>query len=178
HQAGALGGAVIGVAYVAVSLGVSARTYLRSDAAARRQMRWMILAGYLITVPFVLAVALTAFDARFGSLLAIAISGFGILPIAVAIALVRSNLFDVDRLLGSAASYTVVVVIVLASALWAVPALAETVHESTGVDSSIVQLILAFTLALSLVRLHGWLRPGIARLFFTLSLRPARRTAT
>lgn len=166
HEAGALGSAVVGLVYVALSIGISARTYLRSAAPARRQMRWMVLAGYLISVPFVLAIALTAFDARFGSVLALAIASFGVLPIAVAIALVRSNLFDVDRLLGSAGSYTVVIVIVLAGALWAVPALADTVHQTTGVESSIVQVVVAFALALCLVRLHGWLRPRIDRLFF------------
>ena len=109
---------------------------------------------------------LTAFDPSFGSLLAIAISGFGVLPIALTIALVRSNLFDVDQLLGSAASYTVVLVVVLAAALWGVPALAGTVQAATGVESDVAQLALAFVLALGLVRLHAWLRPGIDRVFF------------
>jgi len=166
HAAGALGSAVVGLAYVAVSFAVTARTYARSDAPARRQMRWMILASWLVTVPFVIAVVLTAFDPRFGSLLAIAISGFGVLPIALTIALVRSNLFDVDQLLGSAASYTVVLVVVLAAALWGVPALAGTVQAATGVESGIAQGLLALTLALGLVRLHASLRPGIDRVFF------------
>ncbi len=166
HAAGALGSAVVGVAYVAASTVVSVRTYLRSDALERRQMRWMFLAGYLITLPFVLAVVLTAFDPGWGHLLAIAISAFGLLPIATTIALVRTNLFDVDRLLGSAASYTVILVIVLTGALWAVPALADTLHETTGVESRIAQMVLAFALALGLVRLHGSMRPEIDRVFF------------
>jgi class 3 adenylate cyclase len=166
HAAGALGSAVVGVAYVVASSAVSVRTYLRSDALEQRQMRWMFLAGYLITLPFVVAVVLTAFDPGLGHLLAIAISAFGLLPIATTIALVRTNLFDVDRLLGSAASYTVILVIVLTGALWAVPALADTLHETTGVESRIAQMVLAFALALGLVRLHGSVRPEIDRVFF------------
>lgn len=46
-------------------------------------------------------------------------------------------------LLGSAASYTVTIVIVLAGALWPVLALADGLHSTTGVESSIAQVVLA-----------------------------------
>lgn len=166
HGVGALGSAVVGLAYVAIVIVVGARTYLSSGPIARRQMRWVFLASYVVTVPFTLAVVMSAFDPRFGSVLAVGISAFGILPIAVTIALVRFNLFDVDHLLGSAATYTVLTVVVLTATFWAVPALAEAVSTSTGVESTIAQMVLAFALALGLVRLHTWLRPRIDRVFF------------
>lgn len=163
---GALGSSLVGLVYVSIAVVVGARTYLASDALQRRQMRWVFLATYLVTVPFAVAVALSAFDPRFGSALAIGISAYGILPIALTIALVRLNLFDVDRLLGSAATYTVLLVVVLTGVLWAVPAIAQAVSSSTGIESTITQMVLAFGLALGLVRIHAWLRPGIDRVFF------------
>lgn len=166
YEWGALGSAAVGLAYVSLAVVVGARTYLRSDARARRRMKWVFLASYVVTVPFTLAVAASAFDPRFGSVLALLISVFGVLPIAVTVALVRFNLLDVDRLLGSAATYTVLIVVVLTATLWAVPALAEVVSVSTGVESTIAQMVLAFALALGLVRLHAWMRPGIDRVFF------------
>ena len=105
------------IAYSATILTLIVRAYRRADAVLRRQMRWIVLGFYGGVGPQALVFSLTLLDGLlggnhgFGALMLPSFC-FGILiPLSILFAIVRYNLFDVDRLLSATASYNVVLVV-------------------------------------------------------------------
>jgi class 3 adenylate cyclase len=166
REVGAIGSSALGLLYVATAFATVIRTYRRSSPIERRQIKWMLLGGYFAVLPFTALVTLAAFDPRFESWLAIAIVSLAIFPVFWIIGIVRFNWFDIDRLLQTAASYTLLLVLVLAGVLIAAPALASVISTSTGVSDGVARVALSIGLAAVLVPAHRQLGPLIDRLFF------------
>src|SRR4029077_905273 len=82
-----------------------------------------------------------------------------LIPIAVAIAIVRHDLFDIDRLLSHSTAW--VVTLVLSAAVFGVVVLgvSEVVSRSSGLDLTAA----AFVTALVLLPLHRFVSGGVAR---------------
>lgn len=89
-----------------------------------------------------------------------------LLPVCILIAVVRFNLFDIDRLLSATASYTILAILVLAGALAVVPRVAAATGRLVGMDASAAQFVLSLVLATVVVPVHRRLRPQIERVFF------------
>jgi signal transduction histidine kinase len=84
----------LGVIAAAVSLGVR---YRRSGPTERLQIRWFRLAAIVVAVAYVIALAVGLVDAPWvGSVQAVAISLFALLPIAIGVAVLRYRLYDID----------------------------------------------------------------------------------
>jgi signal transduction histidine kinase len=134
--------------------------YRRGASRQREQIRWLIAAGavsiaLLMAGWFALGLGASV-EASFAPfLLAIVV----LVPVAVAIAVVRHDLFDVDRLMGQSAIWFVTVV--LSAGLFGVVvlALSDVVSRYTG----LVGAAAASVTALSLLPLHRFLTEFVGR---------------
>jgi class 3 adenylate cyclase len=139
------------VVLIATLLIVLARRYRSASAAGRRQIKWVLLGFYVGLVPAGLASVLTLAEPRFWWLYEAALATAIAIPIGLAVALVRHSLFDVDRLITVAASYTILSVFFLAALIGMAPRLA---HAADGIlDPALTQA--GFALAVSALVLAG-----------------------
>jgi class 3 adenylate cyclase len=128
-----------------------------------------MLSGYLGITPLgltalvpVLAPEFAYFDLLFELTVALLV----LVPVGLLIAVVRYNLYDIDRLISATASYSALGVVLLATALTLLPRVAQATSGLVGIESSTVQTALSFLLAIGVVPAHRRMRPQIERLFF------------
>ncbi len=159
---------VVGIASVA-SIGVClvmavvcvVMRYRQGASRQREQIRWLMSAGG-VTVALLMAgwVALglgLSVPAAFGPfLLAIVV----LVPVAVGIAVVRHDLFDLDRLLGQSATWLMTLVVSAGLFGVVVLLLSELLSRYTG----LVGATAAFVTALVLLPLHQFVNGFIGRL--------------
>jgi class 3 adenylate cyclase len=133
------------VVWIATMLVVLASRYRRASAPGRRQIKWVLLGFYVGLVPALIGSVLTLAEPRLWWLYQAGLATAIAIPVGLAIALARHNLFDVDRLITAAASYTVLSVLFLAGLLGLAPRIATV---SAGVmDPTIVQTGLSLGVA-------------------------------
>ncbi|GAA3612481.1 sensor histidine kinase [Microlunatus ginsengisoli] len=156
---------VAGIAVIAACLAIGIASVIgayRSGAERRRrQIRWLVLAG--TTTGFLLiagwiggAVGLPVAAVYAPVLLSVVV----LLPLSVGIAVLRHDLFDVDRLLSESASWAVTL-LVSAAAFAAVVFL---VSRSLGPAIGIAPVAAAFVVSLLLLPMHRYLTALISRL--------------
>ncbi len=156
----------VNVAFIVAALAVLTRNFRRAGPHGRRQVKWVMLGMYLGTVPVLLADAVGAVVPSLWWLHEPAVIAEILVPLSVVIAIVRSNLFDVDRLITGTAVYSLLSVILLAALLFVVPQVAWAVSKAGGMDPRIVQPILSVVVAAGLVPGHRLLQPRIERVVF------------
>lgn len=153
------------VVWIATVLAILALRHRRASARGRRQIRWVVLGFYVGLVPALIGSALTLADPRLWWVYQAGLASAIAIPIGLAIALARHNLFDVDRLITAAASYTVLSVLILAGLLGLAPRI---VRMTAGVvDPALAQMGLSLGLATLVLsssrsvehRVGGWLFP-------------------
>ncbi len=115
------------LAWIVTMLVVLASRYRRASAGGRRQIKWVLLGFYVGLVPALAGSVLTLVEPRLWWLYQAGLATAIAIPIGLAVALTRHQLFDVDRLITAAASYTVLSVLLLAGLLGLAPRLAHTV---------------------------------------------------
>ena len=148
--------------------------YRRADPVGRRRVKWVVLGFYATCAPLFVAFLCRLLAPQFpwyGAL--IELSGFTrvLVPLAVLIAVVRFQLFDIDRLLSATASYSALAAGAIALVLVVVPRVSEAAAGWVGGDEQTVQLGFAIAVSGLAVALNRKLRPRIDRMFF-----PERRT--
>ncbi len=162
-DAGIAGTVALGAAAI---LAVATRKYRRGDPVARRQIRWVLVGAYCAVLPVTVASAIAAFAPRFGWLMFLSYWALPVLPLSLLISIARDNLFDIDRLLSAAASYNILLVLLVGGGLVLVPRAAEATSGLFGMDPSTGQIVISLLLAVVLVQAHRRLRPQIDRFFF------------
>lgn len=164
-------GMVVGdLLFFGLMVGIASHTFRMADALGRRQMKWVLLGLYLAVA---LPVATTAFAATNLSALALVVvsmSTLALIPISVVIAIARTNLFDIDRLINATASYTLIGLVAWVGILAAVPPVADRVSQAAGLDASNVHLALSLVIAAAILPAHRWLAPRFETVFY-----PARQ---
>lgn len=156
----------VNVAFIVTALAVLTRNFRRAGPRGRRQMKWVMLGMYVGMVPVLMADAVGAVEPRLWWLHEPAAIAEIVIPLAIVIAIVRSNLFDVDRLITGTAVYSLLSVILLAALLFVVPQVAGAVSRLGGIDPHIVQPLLSVVVAAGLVPGHRLLQPRIERMVF------------
>jgi signal transduction histidine kinase len=150
---------LIGV-LLAVSVSLVSR-FRRGDELTRLRLRWLMCAA--ISVPVLLATSWLAIAAGLPgdiAYLGFLIAMLFLVPAAIAVAILRHDLLDIDHVFGTAASWLITTVIsaaIFAGVVVAVDTLFPR-HERAGVTSA------AFITALLLLPLHQWLYRSIGRL--------------
>jgi signal transduction histidine kinase len=105
---------VANLALVALTLACAASLigrFRRGSALQRAQVKWLCLAGAgLVLYPVVCVAQLLITGGTDYVATAVGIVALTVLPISVAVAMLRHDLYDIDRVLADAVTYTVVVV--------------------------------------------------------------------
>lgn len=147
---GALGLLALVVCLVSAVVSV-VRQYRSGDERRALQIRWLLLAGSSALVLLATGWVLEAF----GATLTVAYAPFMgaiiiLIPAAVWIAMVRHDLFDVDRLLGAGGSWTLTLVV--SAGIFGTVILA--VSRSVGDGAGLGPAAASFVTALALLPLH------------------------
>jgi signal transduction histidine kinase len=156
-----IGLALVAACLVAAVVSLVLR-YRSGDEVLRLRVRWLMLAGAgivaLLAAGWVLAIGFdTSMDLAYGP----ALIGIVILvPAAVAVAIIRYDLFDVDRLLSQSAAWTITVVTSAVVFGLVVLGVSEVFSRSSGLDLTAA----AFVTALVLLPLHRHVSTAVARL--------------
>ena len=122
--------------------------FRRSHGEERRQLLWLGLAG--VPVPVLLIAAFVA--SRLGNdvVLDLTAGGFiGVFPIAIGLAVAKTRLYDVDRILSRAAAYVLLSGLLAATYSTAVVLLTSGFWGTSGSSSIVVALATLTTAALS-----------------------------
>jgi len=151
---------LVGACLVAAVASLVVR-YRSGDEVLHARVRWLMFAGVivvaLLVVGWVLSIgfAVSLEIAYAPVLIAIVV----LVPVAVAIAIVRHDLFDIDRLLSDSAAW--VVTLVLSAAVFGVVVLgvSEVLSRSSRLDVTAA----AFVTALVLLPLYRYVSGAIAR---------------
>ena len=157
HAVSALLGCLAALSTIVASLVVR---YRRASPVVRRQLRWLMLGAGTVPVLLVFGWALQWLGAPPGvAYLGLFAALLIAVPAAVAVAVLRHDLFDVDRLLGSSLAWLLTTI---GSA--AVFALAVTVGARLGAGSRAGATGAAFVTALALLPMHRRLNTAVGRL--------------
>ena len=154
------------VACYAALLVILVANYRRADAVGRRQVRWVLFGFFLALGPALVVTAVVAFHPAWFMLYTVSGLGLPLVPLAFLVAIVRYNLFDINRLISVAASYSILSILFLGGVFLLVPQLANASAAAADIDPLLVQVALSLGLAMAGIPLHRRLRPLIDRLFF------------
>jgi class 3 adenylate cyclase len=140
----------------------------RSGPLERRQLKWVLYGFYVGLLPY----ATLSFALAVGVSLRFLVwqevcAGFLVaIPIGIVVSIVGYRWLDIDRLISATASYTILGVAALGSALAFVPRIARAVSEAAGIDPEQGQVALSIALAVVVVPAHRALRPWLDRKLF------------
>jgi class 3 adenylate cyclase len=131
--------------YLAVLVALLTLNYRACGPRGRRQLKWVVLGFWVGLVPVFLASLLALAAPELWWLYEASLVLSLAIPICLFIALVRFNLFDVNRLLTAAATYSVVGTIALAGVFLVVPR--ASAAAAGWVEPQVSQPMLALSLA-------------------------------
>jgi class 3 adenylate cyclase len=154
---------------VVVTLAVLTRNYRRSDPIGRRRVKWVIYGGYVGILPLAFVIIFLSGMLEphaYSRAFALSVLPTVVVPLGILIAVVRQQLFDVDRLISATASYTAIGIVLVGSALTLIPRLAEAASQALGFDLALGQGFLTLVLAAVVVPAHRHVQPRIDRFFF------------
>ena len=134
----ALGGLAI-----AALLAVLTQSYRRADTAGRRQLEWVMLGGYLGGLPVLLGVAAAALDPERVWLWNWSLTALVLIPLSFFVAITRSNLLDIDRVISTTATLSLLGMLLVGGALTALPPLVTLASSGLGLERGTVQLAFA-----------------------------------
>ena len=113
------------VATIALVIALLMRSYRDCGAIGRRQMKWVLL-GFLVGLgPALMAAALALAVPELWWLYELCLALAVVTPVCLFVALVRYQLFDVDRLITTAATYTVLGITAIAGVFLVAPRAAQ-----------------------------------------------------
>lgn len=109
--------AFVTLLFIASLLWLLRRKWNEADAIGRRQIRWVVYGFYSGTVPVFAADVVATFNPALWQYHSFAISFVGLIPFFIVLALVRYDLFDIDRLISSTATYSLLLFFLIAGFL-------------------------------------------------------------
>lgn len=158
------------IAWTLTIVAICARNYRRSSPVGRRQAKWVIYAAYLAVLVWwcVFAAAgrdaITAAAPRWATVASTAANL--IFPAALLIAMLRFDLYDIDRLLGATLSYNLLGVVIVGGGFALVPRLTAAMTARMDLDPSIGRFTITLVLAAVVILAERRLRPHVDRIFF------------
>jgi class 3 adenylate cyclase len=151
---------------IATLLALLGRGYLRSGAFGRRQLRWALLGFYVGFAGPLLAGGVALLIPRLWWLYHLSLCSAVAIPLCLFVAFQRDHLFDVDRVISAAASYSLLLGVALAVLLAAAPAASAALSQVTAIDPETSQILLALALAPPIGLAQRSLRPRLERMLF------------
>jgi hypothetical protein len=166
HEIGMRATNLLEFAFMATLLGVLTHHFHRAGPLGRRQLKWVVYGLYIGTVPVLATATIAILNPHLWWLQEVSMMVMVLTPICFFIAIVRFNLFDIDRLISTTAAYSLLLIFLGAGLLTTEPHLSATMSAAAGVDQTFGQAILSLFLVLVTVPGQRYLRPQIERLFF------------
>jgi class 3 adenylate cyclase len=157
---------LVTVMFITTLLGLLARSFRRAGPVGRRQLKWVVFGIYIGTLPVLAVDVFAVYDPSLWRFHDPAVAALGLIPFCVLMAIVRFNLFDIDRLISATAAYTILSVLLVAGALTLIPRLSQAASSTVGVDPATGQVVFSLLLAAVVVPGQRYLRPQIERVFF------------
>ncbi|MBV8452665.1 MAG: adenylate/guanylate cyclase domain-containing protein [Deltaproteobacteria bacterium] len=158
---------VVDLAGCITALGYLLHKFVHADPATRRQIKWVLYGAYVAYIPiFGVEVLVIVFKPALWPVDELVQIFFVLIPLCVFIAIVGFNLYDIDRLIGATAAYTLVSIIVIAGAIVLLPRVAQAANRIVGLDPTTGQFTMSLLLAAVVVPGSRYLRPQIERFFF------------
>jgi hypothetical protein len=157
---------IITVAFLIALLTLLTRNFRRAGPLGRRQLKWVVYGLYIGTAPLLIADAVISLHPAVWWLHESATVFTAFIPLCLLIAIVRFNLFDVDRLISSTATYSILLLMLGAGVAVAVPTLSTALSAFAGIEHHIGQVTLSLFFAVAVLPGQRYLRPQIERLFF------------
>jgi class 3 adenylate cyclase len=153
------------------ALGISAWSFVHANAIARRRYQWVWLGIFLSSAPgifrYLTPLLLTpASLVRFWRAAPLLELAYLFIPLSLLIAILRFDLFDIDRLISATAAVTLAGIAVVAGLFAGLPAASAAVASLTGIDTGTSQLALSLLAAGIGVPVARRLRPQIERVLF------------
>ena len=135
--------------------------YRSGDEVLRLRVRWLMLAGVAIVALLVAGWVMSiGFEVVLGVAYAPVLVAIVVLvPVAVTVAIVRHDLFDIDRLLSESTAWMLTLILSAATFGVVVLGVSEVVSRSSGLHLSAA----AFVTALVLLPLHRYVSGAVAR---------------
>jgi signal transduction histidine kinase len=156
-----VGGQLMVLACLVAAIASLVVRYRSGDEVMHLRVRWLMLAGVVVVALLVAGLVMSigfavSLEIAYAPLL---IAIVVLVPVAVAIAIVRHDLFDIDRLLSDSAAW--VVTLVLSAAVFGVVVLgaSEVLSRSSGLDVTTA----TFVTALVLLPLYRYVSGAVAR---------------
>jgi hypothetical protein len=143
------------------------RNFLRAGPLGRRQLKWAVYGAYIGTMPLVFADAIIGIYPALWWLHESATLFTALIPLCFLVAITRFNLFDIDRLISSTATYSILLLVMGVAITTITPSLTTSLHALVGIDSTVGQILLSLACAVVLIPGHRYLRPQIERVFFS-----------
>lgn len=157
---------VLNIAFAATLLVLLTRNFRRASPIGRRQLKWTVYGTYLGAVPVLATDAVVAIAPHSWWLHDVSMVAMVLMPISICIAIVRCNLFDIDRLISATAAYSILLVLLLAGVVTVIPHLSREMSSTVGLDPAFGQTIFSLLLAALVVPGQRYLRPQLERRFF------------
>lgn len=152
--------------FIVILLVVLTRLFRRTGPFGRRQLKWVVYGLYVGSAPVLAADILTTFDPSLWPLHDVALLALVLIPLCVLIAIVRANLFDIDRLINATAAYSLLLVLLTGGVLLLGPRFAQAVSSVTGIQSTSGHVLFSLGLVVAATPLYRHLRLWIERVFF------------
>jgi signal transduction histidine kinase len=154
----------VGVLLLAVSLVLAVASlsgrYIHGSPRTRLQVRWLLLVGVAVVALLVYGWVARSFGAPLDvAFLPFLVAVVVLVPTAVAVAVIRYDLFDVDRLLSASASWFVTLTLSAVVFGAVVVGVSQILHDVTGVGSTAA----AFVTALVILPLHRGVNETVGR---------------
>jgi len=150
--------------FAATVLGILTRNFRRASSIGRRQIKWLLVAIYIAEAPPLLAGAATLLDRNLWWLYELSLVSAFAIPIGFFVAISRDHLYDVDRLISAAGTYTLLSIALIAGLLLGVPRLAR--MTAGYLDPGVSQAFLSFVAAALVVSGRKRVEGFVQRRFF------------
>jgi class 3 adenylate cyclase len=145
------------------------RNYFYADPVGKRRVKWVVLTAYAGVGPLLLlglARVLWPDPRQLDDFFEPVTMLFVLVPIGFLIAILRYNLYDIDRLISQTAIYSALGGVLLAATLTVIPNLAAAGSNLLGIEPATSQTLLSVTLAGLAVPAQRRFLPQFERLFF------------
>jgi class 3 adenylate cyclase len=171
---GALPAAAFDLAWLVFAALIIATTTLQyrgADAVTRRRLRWALLGAYVAFVPMAIFMILSIGPVPvpadvFVAVRTVAHVLIAAVPVGFLVSIVWFDFQDVDRLITTTVTFSILLVGLALAGLLGIPSLAEQVGSLMGTDPGGTSVALSFGLVALLVPAHRALRPQVDRALF------------
>jgi signal transduction histidine kinase/CheY-like chemotaxis protein len=155
--------------FLVTIVGILTWNTLHAPAVGQRRSKWVLLGAYLTAMSMLLSLVPSFIEIEgveyfetlpYGMLMGAAF------PLMLLMAIIRYDLFDIDRILSSTASYSLAVGALLAALVVAAPPIAAGVSNAAGIDEQVTLWLLAGALIVVALPFGRLVRTHFDRIVF------------